>query len=246
MPCGPPLRRLLGVDSKRLSPRELASIGYVSPDQKPREWMTVADFLSYLKPFYATWDETLTAELVRDFDLPPGRKLCHLSHGMLMKAMLASSLAYRPRLLVLDEPFTGLDPLVRDELIGGMLACAEGTTILISSHDLNDIESFVSHVGYLDRGRLRFSEEMATLAGRFREVEIVLDGRPPSEPPWSPGWIAVEQSEGLIRFVDTQFDEDRSTGEIRRLFGSVRQVAVKPMPLRSIFIALAKAGRKEA
>ena len=69
-----------------------------------------------------------------------------------MKAALVSSLAYHPKLLVLDEPFSGLDPLVREEVIEGLLDSASDTTIFISSHDLSEIESFASHIGYLDRG----------------------------------------------------------------------------------------------
>ena len=79
-----------------------------------------------------------------------------------------TALAFHPKALVLDEPFSGLDALVRDDFIQGMLERAEGTTIFISSHDLAEIESFASHVGYLEGGRLRFSEEMGALAGRFR------------------------------------------------------------------------------
>ena len=237
---------VLGVDSARLSPRELASIGYVSEDQNLPGWMTVEYFLSYLKPFYPTWDESLAAKMVREFNLPLGRKIQHLSHGMRRKAALASSLAYRPRLLILDEPFTGLDPLVRDELIEGMLGSAEHATILISSHDLNEIESFVSHVGYLDRGRLRFSEEMTTLAERFREIEVAIEGEWPSPPSWPATWMNVERSDDLVRCVDTQFEHDRTMAEIGRVFGDARQIATKPMPLRAIFVTLAKAARKEA
>ena len=97
-----------------------------------------------------------------------------------MKAALASSLAYRPKLMVLDEPFTGLDALVRDELIEGLLPRAENTTIFISSHDLTEIESFASHIGYLDRGRLQFSEELETLSGRFREIVVTFADAPPA------------------------------------------------------------------
>jgi ABC-2 type transport system ATP-binding protein len=237
---------VLGVDSTSLSPRELASIGYVAIDQKLPEWMTVGYFLSYLKPFYPGWDDALAAEMVREFGLPTDRKLRNLSHGMRMKAALASSLAYRPRLLVLDEPFTGLDPLMRDELIEGLLAGAEHATVLVSSHDLNDIESFVSHVGYLDSGRLRFSEEMTALAGRFREIEIVTGVGPPSPPSWPATWVNVERSESLVRCVETQFDDGRTMAEIRRLFGDARRIETKPMPLRAIFVTLAKAARKEA
>ena len=120
------------------------------------EWMTVGYFLAYLKPFYPTWDDARAEELLRQFDLPRDRKLKHLSRGMKMKAALASSLAYRPKLIVLDEPFSGLDPLVRDEFIEGLLESAGEATILISSHDLAEIESFASHVGYLDEESCNF------------------------------------------------------------------------------------------
>src|SRR5256884_2503358 len=140
--------------------------------------------MNYLKPFYPQWDAERAQELLRQFELPRDRKIRNLSHGMRMKAALASSLAYRPRLIVLDEPFTGLDALVRDELIEGVLECADGATILISSHDLSEVESFASHIGYLDRGRLQFSEEMASLVDRFREIEITLANPSPSPISW--------------------------------------------------------------
>ena len=90
--------------------------------------MTVEYFMAYLKPFYPAWDDKRAEELLRQFQLPRDRKLRNFSHGMRMKAALASSLAYRPQLIVLDEPFTGLDPLVRDELIEGLLENADGAT----------------------------------------------------------------------------------------------------------------------
>ncbi len=166
---------ILGVESTRLSPREFEFIGYVSENQQLPDWMTVDYLLGFLKPFYAGWDSALARKLVSQFDLPLDRTLKQLSRGMRMKVALASSLAYRPRLIILDEPFTGLDALVRDELIEGLLDLAEGATVLISSHDLAEIETFASHIGYLDGGRLGFSEETASLAGRFREVEVIFD-----------------------------------------------------------------------
>ena len=163
-----------------------------------------------------------------------------------MKVALASSLVYRPRLIVLDEPFSGLDSLVRDELIEGVLDNAEGATILISSHDLAEIESFASYIGYLDRGRLQFSEEMTSLVERFREIEITVDS--PSRFPanWPASWLNTEQSDSLVRFIDTQFEQARTMAEVGRLFQNPKQVAVRPMPLRAIFVTLAKASRKAA
>ena len=246
--CEPTAGRaeVFGRDSRRLSPLDLTQIGYVSENQEMPEWMTVEYLMTYLKPFYPSWDDARAAELLRQFDLPPGRKLRELSHGMRRKAALASSLAYRPRLIVLDEPFTGLDALVRDELIEGVLGNADGATIFISSHDLAEIETFASHIGYLDRGRLHFSEEMASLVERFREIEITVAAPSPLPAPWPAAWVNAGQSAAVVRFVDTQFQQDRTMAEIRRLFGEVREISMTPMPLRAIFVALAKAGRKAA
>src|SRR5436305_9308590 len=113
--------RVLGVDSRKLGEKERAQIGYVSENQQMPLWMTVQQLLDYCRPFYPTWDRQLEKNLLAQFDLPPERKLSALSRGMAMKASLLSSLAYRPKLLVLDEPFSGLDAVVRDEFIRGLL-----------------------------------------------------------------------------------------------------------------------------
>lgn len=235
---------VFGHDSRALSPQDFAQIGYVSENQQMPGWMTVEYLMNYLKPFYPSWDATRADELLRQFELPPDRRVRNLSHGMRMKLALASSLAYRPRLIVLDEPFAGLDPLVRDELIEGVLESAEGATILISSHDLSELESFASHIGYLDRGRLQFSEEMASLVNRFREIEITLEGS--SQPSLSlpVEWQNVERSASVVRFIDTRFDHGRSLAEVHRLFGDAHHISVRPMLLREIFVTLAKASRK--
>jgi ABC-2 type transport system ATP-binding protein len=197
---------VLGADSRRLGPRELAQIGYVSENQKMPGWMTVGFFLEFLRPFYPKWDTALESELVAQFQLPRGRKLAHLSRGMRMKAALASSLAYRPRAIILDEPFTGLDALVRDELIEGLLARAENTTVLISSHDLAEIESFASHVGCLEGGRLQFSQSLESLSSRFREVTLTLENPPAAPDAWPINWLGREASGNTVRFVETQYD----------------------------------------
>ena len=161
--CGHPSHTLTGA--------KFETTGYVSENQELPEWMTVGEYLNYLRPFYPRWD---IESLVQTLDLPLDRKLKHLSRGMLMKAALASVLAFRPRLIVLDEPFSGLDPLVRDELIEALIDAVGGqdgkapVTVLISSHDLAEIESFATHIGYLNKGRLVFAEEMARLNARFR------------------------------------------------------------------------------
>jgi ABC-2 type transport system ATP-binding protein len=234
---------MLGMECSHLRGSQLSTIGYVSENQELPDWMAVGFFLGYLRPFYPKWDTDLERDLVRQFNLPLDRKLRHLSRGMRMKAALAASLAYHPRLIVLDEPFTGLDPLVRDELIQGLLDRAEESTIFVSSHDLGEIESFASHVGYLEEGKLRFSEELSSLVERFREVELTFDTPPalPQRPPES--WLQLGTSAAVIQFIESRFDPERTASDIRNVFGEPKNVAFVPMSLRSIFLAMARAGR---
>lgn len=237
---------VLETESTQLNQKQFWSIGYVSENQELPNWMRVDTFFAFLRPFYPSWDLKLEDELVRQFDLPLKRKLRNLSRGMRMKAALAGALAYHPKLIVLDEPFTGLDPLVRDELIQGLLDRAEEATILISSHDLAEIESFASHIGYLEEGRLRFSEELATLLDRFREVELTFETPPPLPNHVPDTWMQLSASAAVIRFVESDFDRERTSAQVRSVLGEARNVTFSPMSLRSIFLAMARAGRDGA
>jgi ABC-2 type transport system ATP-binding protein len=163
---------------------------------------------------------------------------------MKMKAALASSLAYRPKLIVLDEPFSGLDPLVRDELVESLLERASEATILISSHDLAEIESFSSHVGYMEEGQLKLSEEMSSLSNRFRDVQVTLNA-PAALPERLPAtWLQLATSGTKFQFIDSQFEQERTRAAIHSFFGDVRDVTFTPMTLRAIFLAMAKSGRR--
>ena len=129
------------------------------------ERLTLAQYFDYLRSLYPAWDRALETQLCAQFELPPTRKIRHLSHGMRMKALLVGALAYRPKLLVLDEPLSGLDTLVRDEVVNGLLQQAADTTILISSHELAEIESFTTHVAFMQNGRLLLQEAIERPAG---------------------------------------------------------------------------------
>lgn len=109
--------KVLDVDSRKISPRELRQIGYVSENQDMPPRLTVDEYFDYLRPFYPEWDKALEQSIRSQLRLPPDRRIAHLSHGMRMKMALGCALPYRPKLLVLDEPFSGLDPLVRDEFM---------------------------------------------------------------------------------------------------------------------------------
>ena len=102
---------ILGVDSRAVSPRELGQIGYVSENQDLPGRLTVGEYLDYLRPSYPRWHRALEMSMRRDVQLPPTHKIQDLSDGMRIKMALACALPFRPRLLILDEPFAGLDPL---------------------------------------------------------------------------------------------------------------------------------------
>jgi ABC-2 type transport system ATP-binding protein len=246
---------VLGTSIFDLRGAKFAHIGYVSENQELPLWMTVNALLRYLQPFYPTWDLELEKEIVARLDLPLNRRLRGLSRGTRMKAVLASVLAYRPKLLVLDEPFGGLDPLVRDELIGSLKTWAKDSTIFVSSHDLEEVESFATTVGYLQAGELQFSEPIAALEERFRKLELTFDSEEwTSYPPLQQlqmadiqgsmrnGWIKAERSGKTLRLIASHFDEERTPAEIQRLYPSV-PVRIERMSLREIFVAVARSRR---
>ena len=233
---------VLGVDSRRLSMKELNQIGYVSENQELPERLTVAEYFDYLRPFYPGWDKDLEQSLRRQLALPADRKIAALSHGMRMKMALGCALPFRPRLLILDEPFSGLDPLVRDEFMDGLVNQAGEMTILISSHELGEIEGFATDVAFLEDGRLLFDEPMSELAARFRQVRVTLD-HPAAIPEELPNdWLHFQAMGNVVEFIETRFTEEWSS-HLQLFFEGIRTIDADPMSLRSIFTALARAAR---
>ena len=236
---------VLGMDSRRLSRRELVQIGYVSENQRMPGRLTVSQYLAHLRAFYANWDGELERSILTQLRLPPERKIADLSHGMRMKMALACALPFRPKLLVLDEPFSGLDPLVRDEFMGGLLEQAGAMTVLISTHELADIEDVATDVAFLDNGTLLFQESMSDLTGRVRRVQIVLSQEATEPLQTPPSWLEVRAMGNVLSFVETQFSKDELGARIAAAITKVRSVDVQPMSLRSIFTVLARNAQLE-
>jgi len=237
---------VLGVDSRRLSSRDLARIGYVSENQDMPDRLTVGEYLDYLRPLYPTWDRALEISIRRRLQLPADRRIRDLSHGMRMKMALACALPFRPRLLILDEPFSGLDPLVREEFMEGILHPAGDMTILISSHELSEIDGVATHVAFLDEGKLLFEESMSDLTSRFREIRVVMESEASAPARLPDDWLSVRTMGNVLMFVETRFSEARLSEKLAALNGGVRRVEAESMPLRSIFIAMARAARETA
>lgn len=214
---------VLGVPSRRLGPAEWRRIGFIAEETR-HPGHTVRGLLEAWRPLYPTWDRDLEQKLAHQFELPLDRPLKALSRGMRMKAQLLSVLPYRPELLVLDEPFGGLDPLVREQVVEGVLelVSAEGCTVLVSSHDIVEVETLADRILWMDRGALRLVEEAESLRARFRRVEVASSETPPVQ-----AW-AVDRLGGSIRYIDPQFDPGRLPPGAQ----------AEPMSLREIFLAL--------
>ena len=235
---------VLGVDSRKISPRELAQIGYVAESQQMPARLTTGEYIAYLRPFYPHWDVDLEASILNQLHLPLDREIGDLSHGMRMKMGLVCALPFRPKALILDEPLSGLDPLVRDDLMESLVSQAGKTTILISSQELGEIEGLATHVALLHEGRLLFQETMEALTSRFREVRVTLDHAVDPERFFHPDWLQIETSGNVLAFVETHFSEAAIDERVRSAVGETRRIDVQPMPLRTIFTTLAKAMRE--
>jgi ABC-2 type transport system ATP-binding protein len=238
--------RVLGIDSRQLRPADRLRIGYLSENQELPERLSIAQYYEYLRVLYPNWDRALELQMREQFELPPTRLLGKLSHGMRMKAMLIGALAFHPKLLILDEPLSGLDPLVRDEVMAGIIGQAGETTVLISSHELSELEGCTTHVAFMVRGRLMFHEPIEVLSARFREVTVALakgtdrNGLPEA-------WLNQQIDGALLRFVDTAYvDEQRLRDQVQQQCGSILHLESTPLSLRDISKALMRATRQEA
>src|ERR1043165_785369 len=157
--------RIFGRERARLTVSDRLEIGYVAEGQRlPRE-MTLRALEAYLSPLYPSWDVSLANDLRERFRLDATQRIGTYSKGQYMKAALLCALAPRPRLLVMDQPFTGMDVGVRDELVRGVLLGVgnDKMTVLVSSHDVGDLEMICDWVGFLDRGRLTISKPIDDL-----------------------------------------------------------------------------------
>ena len=229
---------MLGTPSRDLGPQDFQRIGYVSESQRLPGALTLAQYYDYLRRLYPAWDRTLENELCALFELPPTRKIRHLSHGMRIKALLVGALAFRPKLLVLDEPLSGLDTLVRDEVVNGLLQQAADTTILISSHELAEIESFTTHVAFMQNGRLLIQEAIESLQTRFREVTATLSAVKTLPQPLPESWLLPQIEGHRLRFVCSDYQGDPELyAQLAQHFGAVRMESA-PMALRAIANAL--------
>ncbi|MBW3670269.1 MAG: ABC transporter ATP-binding protein, partial [Acidobacteria bacterium] len=143
----------------------LSRIGYLSEENDLPGWMRVGELMRYSRAFHPGWDDAYAGELCTMFALDPAAKIRTLSKGQKARAGLVVALAYRPELLVLDEPSSGLDPIVRRDILGAILRtiAEEGRTVLFSSHLLEEVERVADHVTMIRQGKIVVSAPLNVL-----------------------------------------------------------------------------------
>ena len=230
---------ILGTDVRALGVRDRQRIGYIAEGQKLPAWMRLDQFEAYLAPLYPTWDFALANALRDRFDLDARKKLGTLSRGTAMKASLLCALAPRPQLLLMDEPFTGMDAIVKDEIVRGLLdtAASDGWTVLLCSHDIAEVEMLVDWIGLLRNGHLMLSESMESLRARLRRVEIVSPSLPDNAVP--SGALRVERSGHRVSFYVTTEEDAKQVSALMGSLPEGARVDLQEVPLREAFIAIA-------
>ena len=239
---------VLDTDSTRLGPKEFSRIGYVSENQELPGWMRVQDLIDYCQPMYPSWDKDFCSQLIHQFDLPLDQQIKSLSRGIRTKVSLLVSLAFRPELVVLDEPFGGLDALVRDEFIRGLLELSGSTewTVFVASHDIDEVERLVDWICVIDHGELRISESTASLEDRFRQCEFTLERghRLPEALPES--WLQLEADGQRVRFVESDYQNGMAAERVRQVAPMLNELTVNRMSLKATFMAIARSYRTQS
>lgn len=189
--------RVFGLDPAQRPVAVLAQIGCLSEEPDLPGWMRVQELVRYVSAFYPTWDQRYAAQLLERFALDPRARIKTLSKGQRARAGLLVALAYRPRLLVLDEPSSGLDPSVRRDILAAIIrtAAEEGRTVLFSSHLLSEVERVCDRVAMIHRGRLVFHGDLGEVKQAHRRVTLRFEAAVTSPPslPHAFGWTGAGQ-----------------------------------------------------
>ncbi len=214
-------------------------IGYASDDMRLYPGQTLRWHMDFIRGIYPGWDEAYAQNLVQRFDLRPQQKLGGCSHGQRVKALLLLILARHPRLLLLDEPTTGLDPVARGEVLDALADVLrdERRSVLFSSHNTADIEQLADSITFIHAGRIVASQDKESFLDRWRR--IVCQGPDSESLRALPGLRSLRDSAPMLELKTSAFDE-ALLPKLAGLGLSVR--SVEPMSLEDIFVTTVRGG----
>ncbi len=237
--------RVLGIDPAvdHLSVKQ--RVGYVPEHQFIFRWMRAGEAVSFCRSLYPKWNDKLCNELTRLFGVDLNKKVKQMSKGTVVKLSLLLAMSHEPDVLILDEPMAGLDPMVREEFLDGILQTAteHERTVLFSSHTLSDVQRMADAVGIINEGRLLVHCEVDALLNSTKRIRAVLsDGCQPERPPENMIWQRVNRREWLLSVKDFSTE----TVEQLRADNRLEQVEVMDMGLEDIFKDFVRGWRTSA
>jgi ABC-2 type transport system ATP-binding protein len=217
----------------------LARLGYLSEHREDLPgWMRIRELFRYTRAFYSQWDDRYAQELCERFDLDVGQRIKTLSKGQKAQVGLINAVAHRPELLLLDEPSSGLDPVVRHDLLATVLrgVAAEGRSVFFSSHLLDEIELIADRVVILHKGAVLVDSPLAEVRDSYCAVELHFEA-PPETPLPLPGVIWF-RNQGRQWNVLCRADADALKCKAAEL--GAQTVKVERPTLDEVFVSLVK------
>jgi len=237
--------RVLGLDPVAQAREVRTRVSLLSEESYLYPWMTVREVLEFGAALHPRWDDALAEKLSKRLELEPDKRIQALSRGTKAKVALVLGVACRPELLLLDDPTAGLDPLVRREVLQGVLEAVpeQGGAVVYASHLIHDVERVADRVAFLDDGQVRLEGSVEELKGEVRRVTAVFGEGAPQNPVL-PGQLHV-QSDGRVLSVVARGASDDLVARVREL--GATEVEVEPMSLEEIVVAcLRRNGATEA
>jgi len=233
--------RVFGLDPVADPVSVLSRIGYLSEEPDMPGWMRIHELIRYIAAFYPRWDPVYAEELREEFELDPRQKVKQLSKGQRARAGLLIALAYRPELLVLDEPSSGLDPIVRRDILGAIIRTIadEGRTVLFSSHLLAEVERVSDQVAMIRSGQILFCDSMERIKQGHARLTLRFES-PQSRPPDLDGALSWDGA-GYEWTAICEGNANRLQAAATQLGAQV--VAQSGVSLDEIFLARAGANR---
>jgi ABC-2 type transport system ATP-binding protein len=233
---------VFGLDPVKHMQQILKRVGYLSENRDLPDWMSIGELMRYTSAFHANWDQQFCDELLRRFELEPTQKIGQLSRGMRARTGLVAAVAHRPELLVLDEPSSGLDAVVRNDILNAIVRTIsdQGSTVLFSSHLLDEVERMSDHVTMMQKGQILLDGDLESLCDSHRLCDFKFDSalqQPPALPV-----VKLEGENRSWRALHKQSDE-QFAARIEAIDGQVIQS--RRASLEEIFLAYAGHGNRE-
>ena len=219
-----------------------SQVGYFTDDMRLYKPETIGWHMQFVRSLFSTWDDTYAQQLLQRFGLIEQQIVKGLSHGQRVKSMLLLLLARRPKLLILDEPTNGLDPVARHEVLAELMRVVEDEerTILYSSHNTQDVEQISDSITFIDRGQVIASQNRDEYLQQWRRIKLRVsdDWQPPSLP-----GLTVDSTFRNLRVLSHNQFHDAVPQLLQS--GGAEIESVEPMTLEEIFVSSVMRGREE-